>query len=651
MVYVLTVLWTGFIIATVLLGWLRFPDLAARWLTFVGLSLFIGFVNLTLNQLGYTRFASISLTLMIWLLVTISCYSAGGIMAPGISSQVSVILTAGFLLGWRGGLVIGLMTIGADFGMVYMELNGSLPVPSIQHNPLTRWVGTIIPFATILALQYYATEHLRSGLLRVQREIVKRKEAESITNQTVYSLQKRVKELKTLSSVSRILQDEEAPLKDIFSEIANVLPSGWQYPDITAVRICFASTVYATENFHHSDYCQQVEVKTESGSILRIEVLYLDQVPEMDEGPFMKEERNLINLLADMMKTNLERRGRRAELNDYKYALDIGYMVSISGADNCFTYVNDNFCKTSKYSPHELLGKKYGIIMSDYHPSEYFTELGKALHEGKPYRGEFCNRAKDGTLYWVDTTVVPFLDEAGNVYQYLTINHDITERKAADDKIKQSEQLLKKITSQIPGNTYMFEIEEDGNNNILFMSRGKDVFNYNYEFNDLSKAARALREFTHPDDQVKFNEAMKSAYKTLSPLSLQYRVVLGNNIRWRWLQAAPEKDINGKILWYGASNDITPLLDYITSIEQIIFDIGHVIRRPVSSMLGMSKLIFDGVLTENEIRDISKKLYLISEEMDKFIHELNHEYQKKRQDTNLNIDLSSLIDKRNSLFN
>ncbi|MES2329509.1 MAG: PAS domain-containing protein [Bacteroidota bacterium] len=650
MLYVLCILWAVITVVICSTGFILRPHLWDRWLTYVVAALFVAMFNLTLNRLGYTRLANWTFTIMLWLLHTIPCYTAGGIMAPGILTQPSLILTAGFLLGWRGGLAIGLLTIGADLWLAYIELNGLLPVPTVKHDPFTRWIAAIIPLGTILALQYYATNHLRISLIALQREIVKREEAEKVTHQTMYNLGERVKELKTLYAVSHILQDEETSLKILFHEIAESLPAGWQYPDITAARVCFAGTEYATGNYKPSEYSQLAEVKTDSGSVLRIEVVYLQPKPDLDEGPFLYEERNLINMLADMIKINLERRERSAELKDYKYALDLSYMVSVSDADGCFTYVNDNFCKATKYSPAELLGKDFNIIRSGYHPPEYFEELTIALGDGKPFRGEFCDKAKDGTLYWVDTTVVPFLDNEGKVYQYLSINYDITERKEADDKIKQSEQLLKKITGQIPGNTYLFEIEESGHTNILFISRGKDTFNHKYNFEDLSERPETLRDVLYEEDKSKFNNSMKEAYRTQSIISFQYRIVVDENIRWRWMQAVPEKDKNGKTLWYGATSDITPLVDYIGSIEQIIFDIGHVIRRPVSSMLGISKLIIDGKLGEDEIRVISRQLYQISEEMDKFINELNYVYQQKRQDTKHNIDISSIIDKRKSLF-
>ncbi len=650
MVHVLCVLWTVVTAVIVSAGFFFFPDLWMRWLILLGISLSIAVFNLSLNHLGYTRLTSWTLTIMVWLYITVPCYSAGGLMAPGILSQMSVILTAGFLLGGRGGMAIGLLTVGADLCMAYMELNGYLPVPSVIHTPITRWIAAIIPFGTILALQYYATDHLRSGLAALQREITKREDAEKLANQTVYNLKERVKELKTLSSVSYILENENTPIKILLQEIVEILPNGWQYQDNAAARICFAGAEYLSSNYKPSELCQRAEVKTAKGTMLSIEILYLQALSETGDEPFLSEERNLINMLAEMIKINLERRERSDELKDYKSALDLGYMVSISGADRCFSYLNENFCKSSKYSSAELLGKDYSLIMSDIHPPDYFQELDIALRNGKPFRGEFCDKAKDGSLYWVDSTVVPFLDSNGEVYQYLSINHDITERKVADDKIKQNERLLQKITSQIPSNTYMFEIEESGHSKILFINRGTAPINHKYDFEDLSKRPETLREVLHDDDKVKFNDAMREAFKTEKSISFQYRIVVNGEVSWRWMQAIPEKDNSGKTLWYGSTTDITPLIDYVTAIEQIIFDISHVIRRPVSSMLSMSRLILDGDLSEKEIKEMSGKFYLIAEEMDKFIHRLNNEYQHKRQSTHHMVDISSIIDERNSLF-
>lgn len=650
MVYVLSILWSATTGITVSIGFYAFPEIWTRWLIFLIIALFIGISNLTINSLGYSRAASWSLTLMLWLYITIPCYSAGGILAPGIISQMSVILTAGFLLGWRGGLMIGLLTVGVDFMFAYLEVTGYLPEPTVMHNPITRWLGAIIPFGTILSLQYYATNHLRTSLVALQQEILKREEAEKVKNEILHDLEERVKELRTLYLVGDLLRKNEVADERLFWEIVRVLPQGWQYPELTAVKISIAEKNYTSSNFSDTSYSLSAEAETNKGLKIEIQIVYLKSMPQANEGPFLKEERHLINMLIEMLKTHLEKQERADELRDYKFALDTAAIVSISTVDGCFSFVNENFEKVSKYSSSELLGRHHDLLWSGYHSPEYFDELTTAMKNGKAFRGRFCNRAKDGSLYWIDSTIVPFLNEEGTVYQYLSINQDITEHREAEEKIKQNEQLLRKITSQVPGNTYMFEIDDDGQPNVLFMNQGTNPFNHSINSEDSSLDPEKPWEIVHGDDQEKFKEAMEAARLAHVALSYQYKVVINGQTQWRWMQAVPEKEKSGKIVWYGATSDITPLVDYLTSIEQIIFDVAHVMRRPISTMLSLTKLISDTQLTESEIREYSTNFHHIAIEMDEFIRELNKAYQQKKELNQFNINVSSSIDKRDSLF-
>jgi len=95
--------------------------------------------------------------------------------------------------------------------------------------------------------------------------------------------------------------------------------------------------------------------------------------------------------------------------------------------------VKEKFCEVSKYSREEVLGKTHRIVNSGYHPQEFFEEFWSRIKPGLVWQGEIKNKAKDGTDYWVDTTVVPFVDEKGKPYRYLAIKFDITEHKHAFD--------------------------------------------------------------------------------------------------------------------------------------------------------------------------------------------------------------------------
>ncbi len=176
------------------------------------------------------------------------------------------------------------------------------------------------------------------------------------------------------------------------------------------------------------------------------------------------------------------------ELTDLKFALDQAAIVATTDHRGRITYVNERFCQISKYSRHEVIGKGYRLIDSGYQPKSFIRDQGTASAGGRVWRGELKNQAKDGSIYWVDTTIVPFLDESGKASQFIAICYDITERKLAEERIRQQASLLDQAQDAI--------LVCDLNRKILYWNRGAErIYGYTIE----QVLGRDINEIFQPD--------------------------------------------------------------------------------------------------------------------------------------------------------
>ncbi|WP_238458135.1 PAS domain-containing sensor histidine kinase [Alkalihalobacterium alkalinitrilicum] len=152
---------------------------------------------------------------------------------------------------------------------------------------------------------------------------------------------------------------------------------------------------------------------------------------ESEEDLLLKLEDHIHNSeFRDELKQSLK------ELTDLRFALDESSIVAVTDPQGKIKYINGKFCKISKYSHSELIGKDHRIINSGYHDKAFMKNLWDTISSGKVWQGEIKNKAKDGSYYWVNTTIVPFLSSSGEPYQYLAIRNEVTQLKQVEEELK-----------------------------------------------------------------------------------------------------------------------------------------------------------------------------------------------------------------------
>jgi len=134
------------------------------------------------------------------------------------------------------------------------------------------------------------------------------------------------------------------------------------------------------------------------------------------------------------------------DLADYKYALDKTSMISITDEHGVINYVNEKFCEISQYSSEELVGKDHRFINSYYHSKEFMSNIWETITKGEVFQSEIRNRAKDGSYFWIATTIFPFLDAKGKPYKYLTISYDVTQKKIQEKQLIEVKVLAEKLS-------------------------------------------------------------------------------------------------------------------------------------------------------------------------------------------------------------
>lgn len=298
-------------------------------------------------------------------------------------------------------------------------------------------------------------------------------------------------------------------------------------------------------------------------------------------------------LMIDITEKKIIEKG----LEDYKFALNQSSIVDVSDRNGTIQYANENFCRISGYSLEELKGEDHKILKSGYHSQEHYKNLWDTVTGGKVWRAEVKNKAKDGSFYWVDSTIIPFLDDNGKPFQFITIRSDITKRKEAETQILNTLErydILSKATSDTIW-------DWDVPNNVIVYNQGI-VKNFGYKATKVKNVKEWWDTNIHPEDRRNVQEEFEKAFqKRKAVVQVEYRYrSAGGNYRYILDRAFIMYGANKKPeRMIGSMQDITNEKEIAIRIEKEVIDaqerewnqIGMELHDNVNQILAASMLL------------------------------------------------------------
>lgn len=283
----------------------------------------------------------------------------------------------------------------------------------------------------------------------------------------------------------------------------------------------------------------QTKLRTAGGGVIAIDLC-------AGLLPFGNDEYLVINFSGAFSDKSLERltENYQGKIQNLERALDASNLVSVTDAQGMIIYANARFCEVSQFSRDELLGNDHRIVNSGHHPKEFMKSLWRTISQGEIWRGDICNRAKDGSLYWVSSTIVPFKNKHGKPYQYFAIRQDITERKKFALELEHSREALLHAQQLAGVGSWEWFPENDVPvwSPEMFAIYGLDASEPPVPFAEVSKLFA-------PQSWAALGPTVENAFNTGQPYELECEIVRRNGTRgWIISRGSPIKNEEGAIV-------------------------------------------------------------------------------------------------------
>ncbi len=364
------------------------------------------------------------------------------------------------------------------------------------------------------------------------------------SKRTKSALHERIKELQAFYRISKIMEHSNINLDEIYQEIANILPFSWQYPEITCSRIIIDDKEYKSDNFKITEWMQSADVKAFEKVIGEIQIVYLKELPERDEGPFSKEERMLVDTIAEQLGHITER--KRVELkivNNEKYlhniiqtVIDGFWIIDINGI---LIDANNAYLKMTGYTREELLKFNINELDALESPSDTRKRINRIVENGSEiFETQLLRKDKQIIDIEVSSTFADF--EGG---QFLCFGRDITERKQLEMELKESKLFLDNMSDI----AYIADV----NGNVVWVNAASERVTGLSKKDVIGKAFLPLFiDKDHPSIRDMFKRTLKGE-------SLENTITFTSGITCQ-VSSIPKKNEKGEIIGtFGIARDIT----------------------------------------------------------------------------------------------
>ena len=265
-----------------------------------------GLFGLYLSGRGWTRQASILFLGVLIARVAYMALDAGGIHSPGMAMFLVFILMAALLLGKVAAAVTAGICAAIAIGLTVAETQGILPEQTVHYGPVAQLLLNLVYIAVMLVVVELIVRSISRSLTRAQRELAERQRVDADHERLVVQLNERVKELRLLHRSAGLLQPERPFNAQLLDEIVNLIPPAWMHSASCEARIRYSGMEVTTAGWRETPW-KQVATFRSSEAEGTIEVVYTTEHGAKDEGPFLTEERALIESLAEMLQTHVER--------------------------------------------------------------------------------------------------------------------------------------------------------------------------------------------------------------------------------------------------------------------------------------------------------------------------------------------------------